>query len=167
VEQKRGGGKRLLLLTVAAGIAWIIVAWQFLGRPSTAPHFTPRSLVGIYHETIAKGFEPYYECRDDQRFAATFLQRQGQPLLLAQMPEGSSMLGLSYSGGLSRNTTAMLCRVDEQPVMVFVDTLTADRAQSEDEDRRIHLFRETRDGLVFYEVSPFPQARVIEYLRSD
>ncbi len=77
------------------------------------------------------------------------------------------MLGLSYPGGLSRNTTAMLCEVDEQPVMVFVDRLGKDEEVA---DRQAvpsiewNVFRSVRDGLVFYEVLPFEVLRVAKYL---
>ena len=80
------------------------------------------------------------------------------------MPPGSRMLGLSYAGGLSRDTTAMLCDVDAQPVMVFVDRIAADRPDLVQSDEDVHVFRSKRHGLVFYEVTPFQHARVVEYL---
>src|SRR5690606_42083595 len=99
------------------------------------------------------------------RFAAVFDRRQGQPLKLLPLPKGIEMLGISYPGGLSRDSTAMLCRVDGQPVIVLVDRATADRSDAIDNGNpALHVFREERDGLVFYEVTPFDSARVIEYL---
>jgi hypothetical protein len=121
----------------------------------------------VYRETVANGFDPYYECRDDERFAATFEQRQGIVLHLAAMPAGKGMLGLSYPGGLSRDTTAMLCRVDDQPVMVFVDRVENDQEDAgENSDASLRVQREVRDGLVFYEVAPQGTASVLEYLVS-
>ena len=156
--------RRLIWVAVAASIAWAIVAWQMVNRRRDQPFFEARSLVAIYRETIASGFEPYYECREADRFAATFAQRQGQPLRLAEMPPGSRMLGLSYAGGFSRDTTAMLCRVDAQPVMVFIDRAAADQPDITRSDVGVHVFRSERHELVFYEVTPFDQPRVVEYL---
>jgi hypothetical protein len=154
---------RLALLALAAVIAWIVVGWQLVNRDEQ-PAFKPRSLAAIYQATVAKGFEPYYECREPDRFAETFARRQGVRLQLNDMPADRYMLGLSYPGGLSRMTTAMLCRVDEQPVMVFVDKQEVDRAQGEDLEAGLSLLRQQRDGLVFYEITPVPEKSMIEYL---
>lgn len=156
---------RTALLASAAAVAWAIVWWQLPDRTPDAPFFEPRPLAQIYRETVAAGFEPYYECRDDDRFAATFLQRQGLPLRLARLPDGSRMLGLSYSGGVSRNTTAMLCRVDEQPVMVFVDRLQSDQPLAmRNDDPDLRVVRRQYHDLVMYEVTPFETSRILDYL---
>ena len=158
----------IALLVTAAFIAWVFVAWQlqFGGSGKDEPFFQSRPLVEIYQETIARGFKPYYECRDDERFAFTFELRQGQQLRLAELPKGRQMLGLSYSGGLSRDTTAMLCIVDEMPVMVFVDRVEADRPQAmeEAEAAQLAIVRREYAGLVLYELTPHPQDRVLDYL---
>jgi hypothetical protein len=67
---------------------------------------------------------------------------------------------------MSRYTTTMLARVDDQPVMVFVD-----RKENQEEDvippapnSGLHLFRKDLGDLVLYEVTPFDQARVIDFL---
>ena len=61
----------------------------------------------------------------------------------------------------------MLCRVDEQPVIVFVDKLESDRAQPlENSGAGVQLFREQRDGLVFYEVTPFAEPKVLKFLET-
>src|SRR5262249_13346397 len=141
------------------------VIWNFDSRPGTVPHFEPVPLAQIYKQTVKAGFEPYYECRDDERFAETFESRQGIPLQLSNMPIGSMMKGLCYPGGLSRETTAMLCDVDGAPVMVFVDRDEKDRKGAmKNSDPELHVFREERDGLVFYEVTPLDEPTMIEHL---
>jgi hypothetical protein len=143
-------------LAAAASLAWVIAGMPFPRGHVDEPLFAARPLADIYHETIKHGFEPDYECREADRFADTFARRQGVPLKLLPMPEGSRLLGLSYPGGLSRDTTAMLCRVDGKPVMVFVDQAAKDKSlAAEHADPQTHVFREERDGLVFYEVTPF------------
>ena len=161
------GGVRIWLAAAALLAAVSLVGWwNFYRDQRSTPHFQPQPLARIFNETVRDGFQPYYECRDDERFAAIFWRRQGQALQLASMPDGTRMLGLSYPGGLSRETTAMLCRVDEEPVMVFVDRLQADWAGASQVDANspFRVYREERDGLVFYEVSRLDVPRVTEYL---
>lgn len=158
---------QVVMLAAAAAVVGVFAAWQFLDRPVVEPFFQPRPLADVYRETVANGFDPYYECRDDERFAATFEKRQGIVLHLAAMPAGQGMLGLSYPGGLSRDTTAMLCRVDDEPVMVFVDREENDQPIAlENDDPSLRVEREVRDGLVFYEVAPAGAPSVLEYLVS-
>jgi hypothetical protein len=158
-----------LYWSVAAAAAAAAVAWALVAGPWSAredgPAFAARPLAEIYQDAVAAGFEPTYECREAERFAATFSERQGQPLQLLAMPPGSRMLGLAYVGGLSRQTTAMLCVVDGQPVMAFVDLASADQPGAASVgDAKLHVFRQERDGLVFYEVTPFDQPRVLDFL---
>ncbi|MCC6493742.1 MAG: hypothetical protein IT424_12070 [Pirellulales bacterium] len=152
-------------LAAAAAIAWAVLTIAPRNGPAHAPLFAFQPLREIYRETVAQGFEPYYECREADRFADTFARRQGLPLQLLPLPVGSSMLGLSYPGGLSRHTTAMLGRVDGQPVMVFVDRAAADQpGAAAGGDASLRIFRAQRDGLVFYEVTPLGEARLTDYL---
>lgn len=156
---------RVAILGLAAAVAWIIVGFQLEDSAPETPFFQAKPVAVVYQEVVENGFDPYYECREEDRFAAVFLQRQRQALRLATLPPGSRMLGLSYPGGLSRDTTAMLCRVDGQPVMVFIDRLENDlpiAARNDVSEIKVH--RVARDGLVFYEVTPLDACRVIEYL---
>ncbi|QEG37214.1 anti-sigma factor family protein [Bythopirellula goksoeyrii] len=153
----------LAAAAVLIGIA--LTFWAFnAGKP--APFFKPIPLAQIYRETLQNGFHPYYECHDDQRFADIFAARQGMDMHLEPMPEGTRMLGLSYPGGLSRDTTAMLCMVDESPVMVFVDRAASDSeiAAKVARDSEIQVFRSEREGLVFYEVSELDEPRAMQYM---
>ncbi len=152
------------VLAAAAAVAWVLAAIPW-GGGRDGPLFAARPLVEIYNNAVASGFEPTYECREPERFATTFLERQGTPLQLLAMPEGARMLGLAYVGGLSPLTTAMLCIVDEQPVMVFVDRAASDRAIAADlGDATLRVFRQERDGLVFYEVTPLGEPRVVDLI---
>ena len=173
VRPRLSGRRRIrwvaALVTVAL-VAWGVVAWQlqFGGAPWDEPYFESRPLVEIYYEAIDRGFKPYYECHDEERFAYTFELRQGRRLRLTQLPEGRQMLGLSYSGGLSRDTTAMLCIVDELPVVVFVDRADVDQSQSFDEmQSRVNVFRREYAGLVLYEVTPHPEQRILDHLVAE
>ncbi|RIK81715.1 MAG: hypothetical protein DCC67_07935 [Planctomycetota bacterium] len=151
-------------VAAAAAIGWIVFTATVQPR-RLAPLFEAAPLADVYRDAVANGFEPYYECREADRFADTFARRQGTPLKLLPLPPGSVMLGLSYPGGLSRETTAMLCRVDDKPVMVFVDRLEADRpGAAANTGDVLHVFRAERAGLVFYEVTPLAAPRMMHYL---
>jgi hypothetical protein len=150
----------------AAALLLIAFAWGQRASRVVSPYFEPAPLVALYQEAVAQGFEPYYECKDSERFAAVFAKRQGLPLRLETMPQGSRMLGLSYPGGLSRDTTAMLCEVDGRPVMVFVDRLDADEQVegiAADADG-LRVFRSELMGLVVYEVTPLEEPRAAPFL---
>jgi anti-sigma-K factor RskA len=148
---------------VAAALAWVLVGAPLERGRVDEPLFAARPLADLYRETVAEGFEPYYECREADRFAETFARRQGVPLKLLPLGSGAEMLGLSYPGGLSRDTTAMLCRVEGRPVMVFVDRASQDKPGAmEHADDSLRVFGDQRDGLVFYEVTPLDQARVMK-----
>lgn len=156
-------------LAIAASLLFAIgmSAWLMGGFGRTvSPHFESRSLAMIYGETTERGFRPYYNCEDDQRFADTFEFRQGTPLALAELPQGSRMLGLSYPGGISRDTTAMLAEVDGKKVMVFVDKAANSDELSvatANEDSKLNVFVVERDGLIFCEVTPLEAAELIQY----
>jgi hypothetical protein len=149
-----------LLLAIGFG------AWMGGGSRPTEIGFTPRALAMVYQETKSRGFRPYYNCNDDEkRFADTFQARHGQRLALSSMPEGTRMLGLSYPGGISRNTTAMLGEVDGRSVMVFVDDANhRDQAiVSVEQDSNLNVFRVEKNGLIFCEVTPLSAPRLIQH----
>jgi hypothetical protein len=153
------------IASAAAAACLAFAIWNFDTQMGRAPHFQPAPVAEIYKKTVAEGFDPYYECRDDQRFAETFELRQGIPLHLAKLPLGSTMKGLSYPGGLSRETTAMLCQSDGAPVMVFVDRDEKDQpVAARNRDPNLNVFREQRDGLVFYEVTPLDRPTMTQHL---
>jgi anti-sigma factor RsiW len=152
-------------LAAAAAVAWALLGNPLAERRGDGRQFVARPLPDVYREALANGFEPAYNCTEAERFADTFNRRQGAPLKLLKLPIGVRMLGLAYPGGLSRDTTAMLCRVDGQPVMLFVDRSAADQAFATDHsDKSVRVFRAERDGLVFYEVTPHDKPRVLDFV---
>ena len=155
---------RWVRLAIAASLLGVIAwgAWQYSDNGSRVV-FQPVALNRIYDQTVESGFKPYYECHDMQRFASTFEHRHGVALTLAKMPDDRRMLGLSYPGGLTRGSTAMLCEVREQPVMVFVDTVENDRDELFEVDSGSHVFRSEKFGLVFYEVSPLAESTMTQF----
>ena len=150
---------------LAATVACALFVWQWGGQRDLQPYFRPRPLAEIYRETVESGFRPYYFCEDDDRFQLTFAKRQNVPLRLAEMPAERRMIGLSYSGGLSRDTTAILCFTQEKPIVVFVDRSETDTSIATDDlDPNLHLFRKQLGDLVLYEVSPLETATILDFL---
>jgi len=158
--------RMMLAVAAAAALVWTVLGWQYLANRSKTPRYNPNlPLATIYETQVAAGFQPKWHCDDDREFASTFLTRQGQGLLLAAMPEGSKMAGLTYCGGISRYTTTMLARVGDAPVMVFVDRISADtHLRLPAGETRLHLFRKELGSLVLYELTPLDQPRVMDYL---
>lgn len=161
----------LAWLALAASLAFVglTVYWVagFGSDRTTVPFFQPTQLVQLYDGMIEHGFEPYYECDDEKRFSEVFEKRLGIPLALAPMPEGTEMLGLSYSGGISRDTTAMLCHVSSKPVVVFVDRVSSDlpaEVIAASNGNGTYLHRIEKHDLVFYEVTPFEDSRVVRFM---
>jgi hypothetical protein len=157
---------QLAALATAATIAWGLVAWHFFAGRAAAPRYNPNlPLEAIYEKCVADGFHPKWVCNDKREFASTFFTRQGQGLLLADMPAGTKMEGLTYCGGLSRYTTTMLARVDGSPVMVFVDRFTADTHPTlPSSEGKLHLFRKELGPLVVYELTPSNHPGVMDSL---
>ncbi len=180
ITTDRGDRATFLKIVLAASLlllaSLIAVNYSVDRTVPVAVHFQQQPLRDIFQQTVDRGFDPYYLCDDLDRFAAVFEKRQAVRLTLAEMPPGRKMLGLSYPGGISRNTTAMLCRADGQSVMVFVDVpdnegdvellqsaLTADPDQTP--CGRLNVFQERKYGLVFYEVTPLEQPTMIELFK--
>lgn len=166
----------ILIATLVATLVLFIANWPKLLPKKPTPFFEPRSLTSIYRESVDQGFRPYYFCDEPERFALTFAKRQDQPLKLLELPSDRRMIGLAYLGGMSRDTTAVLCYANDVPVMVFVDRLEVDqpalfqRTTREnapiDATTRPQLFvhRNELEGLVLYEVSPLRQPYFTDYL---
>jgi hypothetical protein len=165
--QSRRNWAKLAVAATAVSLVWGFLIWQFLpaGRPPVMP-YKNLPLTTIYEQSVASGFEPYWVCKDPHEFASTFLDRQGQGLLLAaDLPEGTKMEGLAYTGGISPVTTTMLARTDGQPIMVFVDRASADiHPVLPKTETKLHLFRKELGPLVLYELSPLDHAAVMDQL---
>jgi hypothetical protein len=155
---------RLAVAAIAVSLVWGFLAWRFLA-PQPAASYINLPLTTIYESTVADGFRPLWVCKDPHEFASTFFTRQGQGLLLADLPSGTKMEGLTYCGGISPNATTMLARVDGQPVMVFVDRASEDsHPVLPTTETKLHLFRKELGPLVLYELSPLDHATVMDYL---
>jgi hypothetical protein len=154
--QTRRGFSRLAVAAMALIVSGLAIWFMSDPLKTIEPVFVPSSVVTIYKEAVDRGFRPYYECKDDQRFADWFQKHQGHALALAEMPAGRRMLGLSRLGGMGHDTSAMLCEVDGKKVMVFVDVVEKGKPIVSD-DPDLNVFTQEINGLLFCEVTPLDQ----------
>jgi hypothetical protein len=161
----RRNWKKLALAAIAVSVVWGFLIWRLLppSRPVAGP-YKNSPLATIYEQSVGSGFQPYWVCKDPHQFASTFFSRQGQGLLLADMPAGTKMEGLDYTGGITQNTTTMLARTDGQPILIFVDRASADNQPVLPAESKLHLFRKELGPLVIYELSPLDHATVMDSL---
>ncbi len=157
----------VVMLTIAASVAWMAVALNLFSSRPEQPVFRPVELTKVYQTCVGEGFQPYWVCDDDEIFATTFERRQGVELNLAAMPAGREMVGLSYLAGISRRSTSMLATVDGQQVIVFVAALDDDWKPKTgfSDESNLYVHRLEKFGLVFYEVSPFDEMSVAPYFQ--
>ncbi len=163
--------RRTQLLAVAASLAcvalWSTFGWEQLKlfwEPAGA--YPQISVAQVYQGAVDRGFQPDWLCEDEQEFAQTFADRQGQALLLEPLPEGVRMAGLAYLDGFTPRATSMFAYVDDQPVLVMVgreDEVSGSLLQG-DRQRGIAVFTRSLSGLTLVEVTPFEEPRVLDSL---
>ncbi|MCC6426316.1 MAG: hypothetical protein IT435_05805 [Phycisphaerales bacterium] len=161
-----------LLLALGAGI-------YFINRsPSTGPAkaapsdaLTPGDL---YATLLKRKFKPAFICENDEQFAKFLGDRFGSGAVLASA-EGVEILGWAYADGMVGEATAVIMtKVDGAETILVVDEKKFDRPQAAP-PAELKMFRSECNGLVFYEITPLPEARLTPlikaapplYLRTD
>lgn len=162
--------RRQLVGIAAAVVVGAVAIWRlsdFLEKPPPSPYdLQPhRTFVQVYEDEVADDLTPDWVCENEQEFADAYRKRLGRPLVLGQVPPNIEATGLAYSNSVSPYTVQLLTRVDGKPVLVFADRLSRDETQSLPEDSKLNLFRSELKDLVLYEVTPYDQPRVMEYLK--
>jgi hypothetical protein len=125
-----------------------------------------RSLIDEYRYQVGhRNMVPAWVCPPRQ-FATNFYFRLGQAVQLATAA-GVEPLGISYGHNLSPGTLLVLARVEGRPVIVFADRLANDAGPNPPpgDDTDLRRFRRVIDDLVFYELTPFDEARVLDHLQ--
>lgn len=141
-----------IVAALAASILVVVVGMRFIAKPSDGVIFNRQPLAVVYADLVTRGFEPYYLCDDPKRFREIMQHRHGQSLALNDRGN-QLMLGLSYPGGWTSETTAILFRLDGEPVVIFVDS----QPFPEDEpkaDGKINIRVKELPGIFMVEVSP-------------
>jgi hypothetical protein len=116
-----------------------------------------------YQRKVNAGFKPSWVCKSATEFADSFRARFGQPLLLRALPGEVKASGIDYAHTLTARTLAVLMSVEEQPVLVLVDTTAGKQGSLRTTNSAgLGVFRRDIGRLVLYEVSPFDQPRVLD-----
>ncbi|MEM9352633.1 MAG: hypothetical protein AAGA92_06450 [Planctomycetota bacterium] len=163
--------RRTQLLAVAASLACVAL-WGSFGWDQLKLFWEPAgaypqiSVAQVYQGAVDRGFEPDWLCEDEQEFAQTFADRQGQALLLEPLPEGIRMAGLAYLDGFTPQATSMFAYVDDRPVLVMVGRRDEVSSSLLDGDpaKGIAVFTRKLANLTLVEVTPFEEPRVLDSL---
>jgi hypothetical protein len=172
-------------LALAAAIALVLIGgallWTWLNprlpylpsnvvdsRPNpNAPRAMP--LDEVYRKQIANGFKVAWVCKDQEEFASYYSSRLGQPMVTTDPPPGVQLLGLTYTGGLSELTIAMLAKVNDREVLVLADRADAHAKSGhpllKDAESGLFVHQRRIGELAFYEVSPLDTPHVLDLFR--
>jgi len=72
------------------------------------------------------------------------------------------MLGLSYTGGVTRDSMGMLGTVNGKPVLVVVDRAGEDAKTQMKHPDGLNLYRRKIGSLMLYEVTPLDEAKLLD-----
>jgi hypothetical protein len=127
------------------------------------------SPAALYQSTVAAGFKPEEVCTTDDQFKNWVQTKYGEPLVPASHPDGIQYVGWSYAKATSLYTGVLLAKVDNQPVLVLLDTTASQQhtPQAKDMPRGLHLYPATIGSLTLYEISPLPEPRITPILHIE
>ena len=145
----------------------VVAAWRLVGvmeqnRPNEYPTRIWTSVETYYRDAVESGFKPKWVCKTDKEFADTFRKRFRQPLLLASGTDTVAALGLGYANCLTPRTVTLLARVQDKPVVVFVDKQEKDTHPELPPNSGLNLVRKELGRLVLYEASPLAEPHVLD-----
>lgn len=153
---------RLRPLGIAASLALMVagvwLTWRGLTQGTVGEPYVPlprQTFVAAYHEKLETGFEPAWVCETDEIFRETFRKQYGQPLQIAELPEGTRMLGLSYANTITPWTTCILAQADDDPIVIFVDRArSASGIADPPAESGLSMYRRNLGELVICELTP-------------
>ncbi|CAG1004412.1 hypothetical protein PHYC_03140 [Phycisphaerales bacterium] len=167
----------------AAGISWTRIRWigaiaaivalafitvLYVTQPPALKFRAPDL---VYRDFDAAGWKPAWVCKDDREFAEMVSFYLDSAVVVPLDTPGVTLAGWSLADQfdhgkpigtpMSQQTLALLTKVDGKNVLVLMDRLSSDRKMRVSADSGLFLHRRELNGLVLYEVSPMPEARVL------
>ncbi len=119
----------------------------------------------LYANLMKKRFKPAFVCENDEQFAKFLGDRFGAGAVLAQAAN-TEVLGWDYADGMLGEATAVImAKVQEREVVLVVDQRRYDHPLPEP-GGELHLFRSICNTLVFYEITPFAEPRLLPRVRA-
>lgn len=163
--------RRMQILAIAASLACVAM-WSSFGWDQLKQLWQPNggyeqlTVAQVYRDAVEQGFKPDWLCEDDQEFAKTFADRQGEGLLLKPLPEGIRMAGLAYLSGFTPQATSMLAYVEEKPVLLMVGRkdLVSEASLAINSEQGISVFTRQLGELMLVEVTPFDKPRLLDFV---
>jgi hypothetical protein len=174
IETSAQAGRRSPLLRRVAAVLFFaismgVVYWQyrseFGSRPaSDSPTYAVKvkTMQAYYDEAIASGFEPGWVCSGEQ-FESTFRSRFGQRIVLDNLPANVKISGLGYANIRTAQTVSVYARVDNQPVLLFVEPASA-TGELSPMSEGFYRHERAMGRLLIYEVSQFQVPQILDYI---
>lgn len=138
-------------LLAAAAIVLLVGGFTTFGlaRHLAADH----PLVSVYRTNVARGLKPAWVCDTDEQLVAYLESKYGRALTV-RGGEGVHLIGWTSCAAISPYTAVLMTRVEGEPVLVLVDTASADHDLSLPWLSGLHLYRRELGGMVLYELTP-------------
>ena len=153
--------RRMWPWLAAAAAVLLSIAGVYFAMVLTQPR---PDLGAIYAREVAMGFTPAEVCTTPSEFAGWVTRKFGEPLYPATGAD-TQLLGWSYAVAMSNYSGVLLADVDGRHVIVVLDkSKNETRKPARLEDPSLHLYRASIGGLILYEVSPLPSARILPAL---
>ena len=154
-----------LLIATTAGVSVYEMRDLIWPAPTPSPP-PPMSLSQTYAFEVEHNLTPDWVCENEAQFADTFENHTTLALAMPEATDTFAPIGLSpRRTQLHRRTLCLLARVDGRPVIVFAAPLESDVSPMPPTDAKLHLIRHQIGSAVFYELTPFKDARVLNRLR--
>ncbi len=154
----RWGALAAALLLAGAG------GWYFT-RPD--PLLIPPQQVWANMEAV--NFKPVWRCENDEQFIQLLRSRLGEAFLI-QESEQLRVLGWAYGADyvqypLSKDTLILINKVGEEHSIILIDRADKERNLKVPQSTGLNLYKQRVGGLVLYELTPLPEAKVLKAVK--
>lgn len=120
--------------------------------------------VTMYRTLEAAGWPVSFTCSTDEEFALAISKRFGPRLHVPVAGSKIELVGWTYNTGkspLGRDTLFLISKVDDKPVLVFMDFARADRDFVIPQEEKLSLFKRQFGDMVLYELTPNCSSEII------
>ncbi len=141
-------------------------------RPSltapVVPQWTPDRFYAVFED---EGFEPDWECEDNEHFRTYTKELFGESIEPCQAPFGLQYIGWSYlpSGvrAMTMGTQVLFASYEGENIVVLIDLAEHARELPASENPDLKVFRREVGGLVMYEITPLDEPVAMEALQPE
>lgn len=149
----------------AAMLAAACVGLYVTGAIDIARLFDARnSVIGpevVYERKVRTGFLPDWVCENDEQFIQVTRDMWGESFLVSSTDDVKIVGWSYYEPVLSAQTAILLATVNNKQVIVAIDRKDNDRSVTLPSSSGLKKYRKVVGNLVFYEISPLDEPRVL------